>query len=68
MDRIIACGLDLVDVSISGEEGIVRDEPDAAATSWSEVPIENAPYRDVSDHFVLWGEVALPRPTDLDPA
>jgi|GEM_PF-1326769 len=61
-DRIFVCGLELVDVDSSGQSTIVRDETDPDDAVWSQIPIEDAPYRDVSDHLVLWAEVALPQP------
>ena len=61
-DRIFSCGLSLEDVELVGHDAIVRDETDPEDLVWSEIPIEAAPFRDVSDHLVLWAELALPPP------
>ncbi|MEM6995530.1 MAG: endonuclease/exonuclease/phosphatase family protein [Myxococcota bacterium] len=60
-DRILACGLEVADVDLSGHDTIVRDETDPDDLVWSQIPVEAAPYRDVSDHLVLWAEIKLPK-------
>lgn len=67
-DRIFVCGLELVDVDSTGQSSIVREETDPDGAVWSQIPIEDSPYRDVSDHLVLWAEVALPEPKPEDEA
>lgn len=61
-DRILSCGLTVEDVETIGHDLIIRDEADPDDVVWSEVPLEEAPYRDVSDHLILWAELALPEP------
>ena len=61
-DRILSCGLTVEDVEAIGHEHIVRDETDPENVVWSEVPLEASPFRDVSDHLLLWAELALPEP------
>jgi endonuclease/exonuclease/phosphatase family metal-dependent hydrolase len=61
MDRIFVCGLELRGAETSGSELIVREEEDPEDTPWPSVPLAAAPHRDVSDHLVLWAEVALPK-------
>ncbi|MBL4685050.1 MAG: endonuclease/exonuclease/phosphatase family protein [Nannocystaceae bacterium] len=63
-DRIVSCGLEIADVELVGHDAIVRDEADPNGRVWSEIPIEEAPYRDVSDHLVLWAEITLPPPPE----
>ncbi len=60
-DRIITCGLRLRMAEVSGRELITRQEIDPD-TPWPALPIEADPHRDVSDHYVVWAEVALPEP------
>jgi len=61
-DRILTCGLEITDVEMSGHEAIIRNELDPTDQVWSAVPTEAAPFRDVSDHLVLWAEIAVPKP------
>jgi endonuclease/exonuclease/phosphatase family metal-dependent hydrolase len=61
-DRIITCGLELRSADISAEDTVTRDSMDPDDAPWPGVPIEAQPYRDVSDHYVVWAEVALPPP------
>lgn len=61
MDRIFVCGLELRGAETAGSELIVREEQDPEDTPWPSVPVAEAPHRDVSDHLVLWAEVALPK-------
>jgi endonuclease/exonuclease/phosphatase family metal-dependent hydrolase len=61
LDRILVCGLELRRAEISGEDAIVRDDEDPPDAPWPAVPIAEHPHRDVSDHYVLWAEVALPK-------
>jgi endonuclease/exonuclease/phosphatase family metal-dependent hydrolase len=58
IDRIFVCGLELRGSEIAGGELIVRQGEDAEDTPWPSVPVAD---RDVSDHYVLWAEVALPK-------
>jgi endonuclease/exonuclease/phosphatase family metal-dependent hydrolase len=58
LDRIFVCGLELRGSETSAGELIVREGEDAADTPWPSVPEAE---RDVSDHYVLWAEVALPK-------
>ena len=61
-DRMFVCGSEVEDIELSGEDLIVREERDPADNPWSAVPIDAAPFRDVSDHLVLWAEISLPKP------
>lgn len=61
MDRIFVCGLEMRGAETSGRDLIVREEEDPEDTPWPSVPIAEAPHRDVSDHLVVWAEVALPK-------
>jgi endonuclease/exonuclease/phosphatase family metal-dependent hydrolase len=61
MDRIFVCGLELRGAEVAGSELIVREGEDPEDTPWPSVPVAESPQRDVSDHVVLWGEVALPK-------
>ncbi len=63
-DHIIACGLELRSATTSAEEKTVREDEDPGELSWVQVPIEEAPYRDVSDHFLVWAEIAMPKPVE----
>ncbi len=60
-DRIISCGLDLRRATTSAEGKIVRESEDPADAPWPTVPIEEDPYRDVSDHYLVWAEIAMPK-------
>lgn len=60
LDRIFSCGLRIRRAETSAIEEIRRDAQDPDDRAWSDVPVEDAPYRDVSDHFVVWAEVELP--------
>lgn len=61
VDRIFVCGLELRGAETSGSELIVRGEEDPADTPWPSVAVAEPPQRDVSDHLVVWAEVALPK-------
>lgn len=63
-DRIFVCGSEVEDIELSGEDLIVREERDPKENPWSAIPIDDAPYRDVSDHYVLWAEIPLPKPPE----
>lgn len=65
MDRIFVCGLELRGAETAGGELIVRQGEDAEDTPWPSVPVAD---RDVSDHYVLWAEVALPKKAEPEPA
>ena len=65
-DHIIACGLELRSAETSAEDRVVREDEDPGDLPWVAVPIEEAPYRDVSDHFLVWAEVAMPKPPEDD--
>lgn len=67
-DRILACGLEIADVELAGHDAIVRKETDPDDRVWSQIPIEEAPFRDVSDHLVLWAEITLPKAEAADAA
>ena len=66
LDRILVCGLELRKAEIAGEDAIVREEDDPADAGWPSVPIAEHPHRDVSDHYVLWAEVALPKKPEAE--
>jgi endonuclease/exonuclease/phosphatase family metal-dependent hydrolase len=68
MDRIFVCGLELRGAEVAGSELIVREGEDPEDKPWPSVPVAESPQRDVSDHFVLWGEVALPKKAEPPPA
>ncbi|MCR9162925.1 MAG: endonuclease/exonuclease/phosphatase family protein [Nannocystaceae bacterium] len=59
-DHIISCGLELRNATTSAEEKVVRDDEDPSDAPWPSLPIEEAPFRDVSDHYLVWAELALP--------
>jgi endonuclease/exonuclease/phosphatase family metal-dependent hydrolase len=58
MDRIFVCGLELRGSETAGGELIVLNGEDAEDSPWPSVPAAD---RDVSDHYVLWSEVGLPK-------
>ncbi|MEM6290997.1 MAG: endonuclease/exonuclease/phosphatase family protein [Myxococcota bacterium] len=60
-DHIIACGLELRNATTSAEAEVVRDAEDPGDAPWPTVPIEEAPFRDVSDHYLVWAEIAMPK-------
>ncbi len=60
-DHIIACGLELRRATTSAENEIIREYEDPADAPWPTVPIEEDPYRDVSDHYLVWAEIAMPK-------
>lgn len=62
LDRIFTCGLEMRDATASSQDAIVRGTPDPGDAPWAAIPIEEEPQRDVSDHYVVWAEVALPKP------
>jgi len=68
MDRIFVCGLELRGSEVAGSELIVREGEDPEDSPWPSVPVAESPQRDVSDHLVLWGEVALPKKAEPAPA
>ncbi len=61
LDRIFSCGLEMRGAQTSSSELIVREQEDAADTPWPSVPVDKEPHRDVSDHLVVWAEIALPK-------
>lgn len=61
-DHIISCGLELRRATTSAENEIVRELEDPAGSPWPSIPIEQDPYRDVSDHYLVWAEIAMPKP------
>jgi endonuclease/exonuclease/phosphatase family metal-dependent hydrolase len=61
LDRVFSCGLEMRSASVSGRDRIVRGAVDPVDARWAEIPLEAEPYRDVSKHFVLWTEIALPK-------
>lgn len=63
-DRIYSCGLEMRDAVTSGHALIVRKELDPQDAPWHSIPVDKAPFRDVSDHYVVWAEVALPKKTE----
>jgi endonuclease/exonuclease/phosphatase family metal-dependent hydrolase len=65
IDRIFVCGLELRGSEVAGGELIVRQGEDAEDSPWPSVPVAD---RDVSDHLVLWAEVALPKKAEPAPA
>lgn len=67
-DHIISCGLELRAAYASAEDKVLREDEDPSELPWPAVPIEDAPYRDVSDHFLVWAEIALPERPPEEPA
>jgi endonuclease/exonuclease/phosphatase family metal-dependent hydrolase len=65
LDRIFVCGLELRGSETASGELIVRNGEDPEDTPWPSVPEAD---RDVSDHYVLWAEVALPKKAEPEPA
>lgn len=61
-DHIVSCGLELRRAETSAEGSTVRENDDPTDAPWPTVPIEEDPYRDVSDHYLVWAEVAMPKP------
>ncbi|MCA9706167.1 MAG: hypothetical protein KDK70_09990 [Myxococcales bacterium] len=61
VDRIFVCGLEMRGAETSGRDLIVREQEDPDGTPWPSVPVDAEPHRDVSDHLVLWAEIALPK-------
>jgi endonuclease/exonuclease/phosphatase family metal-dependent hydrolase len=61
-DHIIWCGLELRRATTSSESDVVRELEDPADSPWPSIPIEQDPYRDVSDHYLVWAEIAMPKP------
>lgn len=68
LDRIFVCGLELRRAETTGQDAIVREEEDPPDAAWPSVPIAEHPHRDVSDHYVLWAEVALPKKPEPEKA
>lgn len=60
-DHVIVCGLELRSANTSAEEKVVRDDEDPSDAPWPTLPVEEAPFRDVSDHFLVWAEIAMPK-------
>lgn len=63
-DHIISCGLELRRATTSAEFEVVREQEDPADAPWPSVPVEDNPYRDVSDHYIVWAEIAMPKPEE----
>ncbi len=61
-DHIIACGVELRSATTSAEDKVVRQDEDPGELPWTSVPVEAEPYRDVSDHYLVWAEIAMPKP------
>jgi len=61
LDRIFSCGLRIRAADVAAVDRIRREAEDPKEAAWSAVPVEEAPFRDVSDHFVLWAEIELPK-------
>ncbi|MEM9453702.1 MAG: hypothetical protein AAGF11_05955 [Myxococcota bacterium] len=61
MDRIIVCNMELKGAEAAAEDKIVRGEKDGPKTPWPSVPVDSGTERDVSDHLLLWAEVAVPK-------
>ncbi len=61
-DHIIACGVELRSATTSAEDKVVREDEDPGELPWAAVPVEAEPYRDVSDHYLVWAEIAMPKP------
>jgi len=59
--RIFSCGLSLRAASASGRALIVRGPVDPPDARWTDVPIEQAPQRDLGENLVVWAEIALPK-------
>jgi len=66
MDRIFVCGLEMRGAEASGQEKIVREGEDPKDTPWPSVAVDKEPHRDVSDHLVVWAEVALPKKAEVE--
>ena len=62
-DHIIACGVELRSAATSAEDKVVREDEDPGELPWAAVPVEAEPYRDVSDHYLVWAEIAMPKPS-----
>lgn len=60
-DRILACGIEMRGAEVTGRDMIVNKDPDPDKAEWNETPADKAPFRDASDHLVLWAEIALPK-------
>jgi endonuclease/exonuclease/phosphatase family metal-dependent hydrolase len=61
LDRIFSCGLEMRDATASGQDAIVIKDVDPIDAPWASIPIDAAPFRDVSDHYVVWAEIVLPK-------
>lgn len=61
-DHIISCGLELRSATTSSENDVVRELEDPPGSPWPSIPVEKDPYRDVSDHYLVWAEIAMPKP------
>ena len=65
-DRIIACGFEMLEATVTARDQIIRGEEDPEGTKWFEVPVDASPHRDVSDHLMV--RATLKIPTESDPA
>lgn len=61
LDRIIVCDMKLESAAVSGQDLIVRGDKDPDGTPWVDVPIDDGAKRDVSDHYLLWSQVEIPK-------
>ena len=59
VDRIIVCDMELQDAQTAGRDRIVRGDVDPDEP-WPTIPADEGAQRDVSDHVVLWAQVAVP--------
>lgn len=65
-DHIIACGVELRSATTSAEDRVVREDEDPSDLPWAAVPVEAEPYRDVSDHYLVWAEIEMPKPPEAE--
>jgi len=63
--RIFSCGLWLRDATVAARDRIVRGPTDPPDARWSDVPIDADPQRDLSEHLLVWAEIALPAKPEL---
>ncbi|MEM7153104.1 MAG: hypothetical protein AAF799_09685 [Myxococcota bacterium] len=61
LDRVIVCGLKLESAEVAGQGQIKRGDTDPDSTPWVEIPVDDGAKRDVSDHYLLWSQVEIPK-------
>lgn len=67
VDSVIVCGGGLDQQELSKPTNIWNYEADGSGRPWSQIPINDPPFRDLSDHLPLFAKITFDCPKEASP-